>query len=57
MYSIHSNPSNSNQFCVGGRDHFIRVYDKRKIDEEVNDGLLKKFAPDHVVSTESLIML
>ena len=31
MYSIHSNPCNSFEFCVGGRDHFIRIYDKRKI--------------------------
>ncbi|KAL4229253.1 DDB1- and CUL4-associated factor 8 [Mactra antiquata] len=52
IYSIHSNPVNSNEFCVGGRDHFIRVYDKRKINEEVNDGLLKKFAPHHIVDTE-----
>lgn len=24
LYSIHSNPANSFEFCVGGRDHFIR---------------------------------
>ncbi|GFR88323.1 DDB1- and CUL4-associated factor 8-like, partial [Elysia marginata] len=23
LYSIHSNPADSNQFCVGGHDHFI----------------------------------
>lgn len=49
IYSIHSNPINSSEFCLGGRDHFIRVYDKRKINEEVNNGLLKKFVPHHIV--------
>ena len=24
LYSIHSNPANSYEFCVGGRDHYIR---------------------------------
>lgn len=24
LYSIHSNPCNSYEFCVGGRDHYIR---------------------------------
>ena len=33
MYSIHANPCNSFEFCVGGRDHYIRIYDKRKIVE------------------------
>ncbi|XP_060578211.1 DDB1- and CUL4-associated factor 8-like, partial [Ruditapes philippinarum] len=49
IYSIHSNPINSNEFCLGGRDHFVRVYDKRKINEDVNSGLLKKFAPHHIL--------
>ncbi|XP_015601563.1 DDB1- and CUL4-associated factor 8 isoform X2 [Cephus cinctus] len=31
LYSIHSNPLNSNEFCVGGRDHYVRVYDRRKV--------------------------
>lgn len=53
LYSIHSNPANSMEFCVGGRDHYIRVYDKRKINSNVNDdgGLLKKFCPHHLVSS------
>ena len=33
MYSIHTNPCNSFEFCVGGRDHYVRIYDKRKIVE------------------------
>lgn len=55
MYSIHSNPCNSFEFCVGGRDHFIRIYDKRKIvqDEDDSTGILKKFCPDHLVDNEA----
>lgn len=52
LYSIHSNPTNSNQFCVGGRDHYIRVYDKRKIAADVDDGVYKKLCPDHLVDSE-----
>lgn len=55
MYSIHTNPCNSFEFCVGGRDHYVRVYDKRKIveEEDDNNGVLKKFCPDHLVDNEA----
>ncbi|XP_067674843.1 DDB1- and CUL4-associated factor 8-like [Haliotis asinina] len=52
LYSIHSNPRNSFEFCVGGRDHFIRVYDKRRIAEDVNGGVLKKFCPHHLLESD-----
>ncbi|XP_005093046.1 DDB1- and CUL4-associated factor 8 [Aplysia californica] len=52
LYSIHSNPSDSREFCVGGRDHYIRVYDKRKIAEDVDGGVLKKFCPDHLENSD-----
>lgn len=53
LYSIHSNPANSFEFCVGGRDHFIRIYDKRKIDQnDIHSGLLKKFCPHHLVDSD-----
>nr|KAG5689323.1 hypothetical protein BaRGS_018866 [Batillaria attramentaria] len=48
LYSIQSNPCNSYEFCTGGRDHYIRIYDKRKIAEAVNGGVVKKFCPDHL---------
>lgn len=48
LYSIQSNPCHSNEFCTGGRDHYIRIYDKRKIAEQVNGGVLKKFCPEHL---------
>ncbi|GFN86123.1 Ddb1- and cul4-associated factor 8-like [Plakobranchus ocellatus] len=52
LYSIHSNPCDSYQFCVGGRDHYIRVYDKRKISEQSDGGVLKKLCPDHLVTSD-----
>ncbi|KAK3581000.1 hypothetical protein CHS0354_013894 [Potamilus streckersoni] len=52
LYSIHSNPCNPFEFCVGGRDHFIRLYDKRKIAKNVDDGILKKFCPSHLVNSD-----
>ncbi|KAJ8316054.1 hypothetical protein KUTeg_006068 [Tegillarca granosa] len=32
LYSIHSNPSNSYEFCVGGRDHFISTKNSSFLD-------------------------
>ncbi|KAL3885744.1 hypothetical protein ACJMK2_025787 [Sinanodonta woodiana] len=52
LYSVHSNPCNSFEFCVGGRDHYIRLYDKRKIAEDVDGGILKKFCPSHLVNSD-----
>lgn len=44
LYSVHSDPSNSNEFCVGGRSHFVRVYDRRKMSTP-----LYQLRPDHLV--------
>ncbi|XP_061189141.1 DDB1- and CUL4-associated factor 8-like [Saccostrea echinata] len=52
LYSIHSNPVNSNEFCVGGRDRYIRIYDKRKI-ADTEDGIVKKFCPHHLIDSKS----
>ncbi|XP_072761358.1 DDB1- and CUL4-associated factor 8 [Anoplolepis gracilipes] len=43
LYSIHSNPFNSNEFCVGGRSHYVRVYDRRKVSTP-----LSKLCPDRL---------
>lgn len=51
LYSIHSNPVNSFEFCVGGRDHYLRIYDKRKIADNINGGVLKKFCPHHLIDS------
>lgn len=32
---------------------FGRIYDQRKINENDNNGVLKKFCPSHLVSSES----
>ncbi|RMC22714.1 hypothetical protein DUI87_00281 [Hirundo rustica rustica] len=45
LYTIFVNPANTSQFAVGGRDQFVRIYDQRKIDENENNGVLKKFCP------------
>lgn len=31
----------------------FRIYDQRKINENDNNGVLKKFCPSHLVSSES----
>ncbi|NXA16603.1 DCAF8 factor, partial [Sapayoa aenigma] len=53
LYTIYVNPANTSQFAVGGRDQFVRIYDQRKIDENENNGVLKKFCPHHLVNSES----
>uniref|UniRef100_A0A8C2NGN8 DDB1 and CUL4 associated factor 8 n=1 Tax=Capra hircus TaxID=9925 RepID=A0A8C2NGN8_CAPHI len=50
LYTIYVNPANTHQFAVGGRDQFVRIYDQRKIDENENNGVLKKFCPHHLVN-------
>ncbi|KAL1766610.1 DDB1-and CUL4-associated factor 8 [Sigmodon hispidus] len=52
LYTIFVNPSNFYQFAVGGQDQFVRIYDQRKIDENVNNGVLKKFCPHHLLISD-----
>ncbi|XP_011162164.1 DDB1- and CUL4-associated factor 8 isoform X2 [Solenopsis invicta] len=47
LFSIHSNPFNSNEFCVGGRSHYVRVYDRRKVATP-----LYKLCPDHLTGNK-----
>ncbi|XP_017327643.1 DDB1- and CUL4-associated factor 8 [Ictalurus punctatus] len=53
LYTIYVNPANTHHFAVGGRDQYLRIYDQRKINENDNNGVLKKFCPSHLVSSES----
>ncbi|XP_035025443.1 DDB1- and CUL4-associated factor 8 isoform X1 [Hippoglossus stenolepis] len=53
LYTIYVNPAKTQQFAVGGRDQYVRIYDQRKINENDNNGVLKKFCPSHLVSSES----
>ncbi|KAM6989965.1 DDB1- and CUL4-associated factor 8 [Tautogolabrus adspersus] len=53
LYTIFVNPAKTHQFAVGGRDQYVRIYDQRKINENDNNGVLKKFCPSHLVSSES----
>ncbi|XP_012258390.2 DDB1- and CUL4-associated factor 8 isoform X2 [Athalia rosae] len=43
IYSVNSNPLNSNEFCLGGRDQYVRIYDKRKASSP-----LHKMCPKHL---------
>uniref|UniRef100_A0A8C6MRI8 DDB1 and CUL4 associated factor 8 like n=1 Tax=Mus spicilegus TaxID=10103 RepID=A0A8C6MRI8_MUSSI len=52
LYTVFVNPANVYQFAVGGQDQFMRIYDQRKIDENVNNGVLKKFCPHHLLSSD-----
>ncbi|KYN15899.1 DDB1- and CUL4-associated factor 8 [Trachymyrmex cornetzi] len=31
LFSINSNPSNSNEFCISGRSYCVMIYDRRKV--------------------------
>lgn len=53
LYTIYVNPANTYQFAVGGRDQFVRIYDQRRINENENNGVLKKFCPHHLVTSEA----
>ncbi|XP_077611292.1 DDB1- and CUL4-associated factor 8-like [Crocuta crocuta] len=55
LYTIYVNPANPHQFAVGGRDQFVRIYDQRKIDNNENNGVLKKFCPHHLVNDDTNI--
>ncbi|XP_046140890.1 DDB1- and CUL4-associated factor 8-like [Osmia bicornis bicornis] len=47
LYSVHSNPLNSNEFCVGGRSQVVRIYDRRKVSAP-----LHKLCPDHLAGNK-----
>lgn len=50
LYSVDTHPLNGDEFCVCGRDYYIRIYDKRKID--ANGAPMKKFCPSHILGTD-----
>ncbi|XP_029677296.1 DDB1- and CUL4-associated factor 8-like [Formica exsecta] len=47
LYSIHCNPFNSNEFCIGGRSQYVRVYDRRKVSTP-----LYKLCPNHLTENK-----
>ncbi|XP_075878050.1 DDB1- and CUL4-associated factor 8 isoform X1 [Nelusetta ayraudi] len=53
LYTIFVNPAKTQHFAVGGRDQYVRIYDQRMINENDNNGVLKKFCPSHLVSSEA----
>lgn len=50
LYTIFINPANPNEYAVGGRDHYVRVYDRRLTREDSNP--MKKFCPHHLLNCE-----
>ena len=54
LYSIHAHPFKSHEYCVGGRDHFIRIYDKRMLNESEDNACLKKFCPHQLLNSEQV---
>ncbi|XP_060232751.1 DDB1- and CUL4-associated factor 8-like [Meriones unguiculatus] len=52
LYTVFVHPANVYQFAVGGKDQFVRIYDQRKIDPNVNNGILKKFCPHHLLNCD-----
>lgn len=53
LYTVFVNPASVYQFAVGGRDQLVRIYDRRRIDQTDNNGVLKKFCPHHLVNCDS----
>lgn len=48
LYSVSSNPSQSYQFIVAGKDQYVRLYDKRML-AEGKTKVLKMFTPSNLV--------
>lgn len=50
LYTIYNNPTKPYEFAIGGRDRYVRVYDKRNIQDSNS---CRKFCPQHLVSSDS----
>lgn len=61
LYSIHCNPLVSTEFCVAGRDEYVRLYDTRKLSRSsvsANNGdvetvPLKRYCPHRLQGHQS----
>ena len=51
IYSIHSSPADGNLFCTSGRDQYIRVFDRRYLNNVNNQGHVVKHCPVSLRST------
>ncbi|KAJ8668846.1 hypothetical protein QAD02_000105 [Eretmocerus hayati] len=47
LNSVHSNPLNSNEFCVAGRMRYVKIYDRRKPTVSVCD-----LCPQHLLNDD-----
>lgn len=44
LYSIACHPLDSNEFCVGGQDQYVRVYDRRSV-----KSIVRELCPEHLI--------
>ncbi|KAK4004382.1 DDB1- and CUL4-associated factor 8 isoform X1 [Daphnia magna] len=51
LYSISNHPIDTSEFCVGGRDQFVRVYDRRYVSTDVESSLVSKSCPRHLLDS------
>ena len=49
LHSIHAHPMNDHQFCVSGKDEYVRVYDRRLLSPFGPPVI--KYCPNHLVSS------
>jgi len=51
IYSVHCNPANGNIFCTAGRDHYVRIFDRRFLtSSETGQSQIVKHCPEHLRS-------
>jgi len=50
LYTVFAHPTITNEFAIGGKDHFVRIYDKRKIQEDGDP--MKKYCPHHLINSD-----
>ncbi|XP_046648728.1 DDB1- and CUL4-associated factor 8-like isoform X2 [Daphnia pulicaria] len=51
LYSISTHPIDTTEFCVGGRDQFVRIYDRRHISSNSESATVRKSCPRHLVDS------
>ncbi|XP_026668353.1 DDB1- and CUL4-associated factor 8-like isoform X2 [Ceratina calcarata] len=49
LYSVHSNPLSSNEFCVSGQFQFVKVYDRRNVSVPIYE-----LCPKHLTENKNV---
>lgn len=53
IYSIHTNPGNSWEFCTAGRDPYMRIFDRRCL-AKANTDPVSKFCPEELEKSDTI---